>query len=411
MDSARSFARVQLPLGAVAAVVLGWGSGPSAQSVLVVDAAGGTPFATLQAAVDAAAPGDTVLVRGGDYAGVTIDRALSLVADEGAAVRVAGTVTVESLNATDWVRVHGVAATAAGFPVFPVLPALVVRNCLGTVWVEDSAFTAGFTPLGTATGGAITDCTAVVLQDTAFAGASAGPGLRVERAAVHAFGGSATGGISGIGTAGGPGLDLLDATAYLQGSTARGGPGLGAGPVGGGCHPAGHGGVGARMSGGGSVLRTVGSTLEGGAGGLGFSFCGPGNPGLPTEVLGGFADLDLAAAVFRFEAAPVAREGGAIDFTLTGTPGEPVILMFGFAPQPIWLAVIKAPLLPEVATFVAIPLGNLPASGTLSLPAVVPELGPGIQFVRWFAQVLAPSTIEGPLGGYGQAQTLLDSAF
>ena len=42
-------------------------AGPIAAATLVVDPAGGGPFAAIQPALDAAAPGDTVLVRPGEY--------------------------------------------------------------------------------------------------------------------------------------------------------------------------------------------------------------------------------------------------------------------------------------------------------------------------------------------------------
>ena len=66
--------------------------GASAQaSVLVVDASGGGAFTSLQAAVDAAASGDLLLVKGGVYSGFTADgKALTIVEDSGHAASVLG---------------------------------------------------------------------------------------------------------------------------------------------------------------------------------------------------------------------------------------------------------------------------------------------------------------------------------
>lgn len=71
--------------------------------VRVVDIAGGAPYTSIQAAVNAAVDGDVILVkRTGNYAGFTIDnKALSIVGDSAAAqVRVNGAVNVTNVTAT-----------------------------------------------------------------------------------------------------------------------------------------------------------------------------------------------------------------------------------------------------------------------------------------------------------------------
>ena len=77
---------------------------PVFAGVLVVDAAGGGAFTQIQPAVDAALPGDLVLVRAGDYEGFTIaGKSVNVVGDGTTAqhVQVKGVVLVRD---TRWPR-------------------------------------------------------------------------------------------------------------------------------------------------------------------------------------------------------------------------------------------------------------------------------------------------------------------
>lgn len=69
------------------AVVTPAGAQSGSGATLVVDAAGGGNYTTIQAAIDAAAAGDTIEVRSGDYAGFTLDKAVTVRGDGGAVVR------------------------------------------------------------------------------------------------------------------------------------------------------------------------------------------------------------------------------------------------------------------------------------------------------------------------------------
>src|SRR6185295_9138873 len=75
-------------------------STPASAGVLVVNAAGGAPYTTIQAAVDAAIDGDTVHVKAGNYTSFTIsNKSISVAADAGAHPYISGGVRVQSLLA------------------------------------------------------------------------------------------------------------------------------------------------------------------------------------------------------------------------------------------------------------------------------------------------------------------------
>ena len=139
-------------LGIVAALVLSAGGVATATtdrggSVLVVDAAGDAEYSSVQAAVDAADPSDTVRVRPGVYPeNVTVDGAVRIVAPQGATLDGTGIdggsaievetdadVVVEGLTITDYSRGISALGTAGDWQIRNV----TVRN------VEFGAVAAG----------------------------------------------------------------------------------------------------------------------------------------------------------------------------------------------------------------------------------------------------------------------------
>ena len=90
--------RVALALAALLFV----GLAPATGQFLVVDASGGGDFLTIQPAVDAALPGEVVLVRGGVYPSFVLDKPISVLAEAvapGANSVVAGPVLVRDIPA------------------------------------------------------------------------------------------------------------------------------------------------------------------------------------------------------------------------------------------------------------------------------------------------------------------------
>lgn len=101
--------------------------------VLVVDAAGGGSFTDLQPAIDAAVPGDTLLVKTGNYGPFALQEGLSIVSDEGATVVVLGNSSIQSVPVGQTAVVSGIELRGDS----PWSSALVVFGCAGPVRLQD----------------------------------------------------------------------------------------------------------------------------------------------------------------------------------------------------------------------------------------------------------------------------------
>ena len=107
------------------------GNSTAAGQVWIVDASGGGNFSNIAAAVTAAAQGDTILVRGGNYSGFVItNKSLELAADGSQVPRVNGDATVENLGAGRHVSLSGLHFRSD----------VDVRDCVGTVLFSDCLF-------------------------------------------------------------------------------------------------------------------------------------------------------------------------------------------------------------------------------------------------------------------------------
>jgi hypothetical protein len=198
-----------------------------------------------------------------------------------------------------------------------------------------------------------------------------------------------TGGLGGSdndfgsgGELGGEGLLATGSHVYVSGGSVTGGDG------GNGATPpqSAHcdGGDGVHLMGG-SILRTVGMTPEGGAGGnlSHTTTCGPGQGIVVFQGAVG----SYAIAPRALELPDVLREGEAGDLVLSGEPGDTFALIFSLdalffeGPGPL------GSFLPAPPTFGPINLGPLPGSGQLTLPFIVPSLQ-GLDAVTFVVQAV-----------------------
>ena len=324
---------------AIALAILALTPHSSAEGVHIVGAPGLGPFDELQQAVDAAAPGDTLLVAGGQYAAFTIaGKALFVRAAPGQVVRVHGPVVVRDLAPAQVVVLAGltVDAPAPSAPVPEGLPALVGLDIAGHLRLEDcslraaSGFPAPFTGTSFGAGGdglRLVDCAQVGLLGCTLAGGAGGgasqgasvdaggrggAGVRASgatRLALHEcdLRGGAGGSSLGSGGDGGHALWLQGQGAFAAGGVLLGGSGGHA--LGTDCsRPPGNGGHGVHI---GAVTETQskGASFAGGSPGLGLTCGGSGAPGEPTAGPGLFVPFAELPRVLEADAVVLATGG------------------------------------------------------------------------------------------------------
>lgn len=400
----------------------------SARADVRVVAPTSAPFTTIQAAVNAAADGDVVLVRAGSYAGFTIaNKALDVVGDVGAVVSITSPVQVQNVAVTRHVSLTNlrIVAGATG-------SALVLDANAGGVRVQDCRATGG-TGSGAcaaATEGgagiAVSACDDVAIVRCVLQGGpgvggcdgtTGGSGLRAQASKVALFDTTSHGdrgglgcwqgcqscgygyGYGGIGGAGA--LLVTNSTLLASGSSLTGGSG------GGNCHATddgGWGGAGLWLFN--SSARAVSCNLQGGPPAQnGF----PSIPGAP--IVGPGAQTSTLPARHMSATIPV-RELQTMSLTLQGQPGDRVELVV--APRLRFLlmpAFQGVSLLRLARPQLVQQLGTIGAGGTLTTSWSIPDLGPGVQNQQWFLQAIFTSTSGEVSYGPPATQVLLDAAF
>ena len=396
-----------LPLAALALA-----TPAAAAEIWTVDQPGQGDFNTIQAAVDAAANGDTILVRA-DTSGVVEIAGKSLVLQgegapvlwnnwfdivgEGAAVR------VRDLGPGQSVAWRGIALRGSpGIATSISAPLLEVRDCQGAVLVEDVSFEGNGRPVF------IESCSSVTLVGTttepfpsAGPGSQAGPGgglpgiraisstLFLHDCVVRGSDGFDTLsiGLGVVGPAdGGSAISLKDTDLVAVGSQFLAGDG-GSSTSPSNCYPGGNGGKGLVVVNG-STARLLDSVAMAGVGGAGSCGLADGNDGSASVVNGG-SQLDVVAGDARkYQTNSPATEQGTLDLTFTGQPGDLVLLAFSGAFEP---GLFIAPL--GVALHVQPPfalqaLGTIPANGSLGIPFSLPSLPPGVEHLTLATQAV-----------------------
>jgi len=373
-------------------------AGPLAADVLTVGPGPGDDHSTIQAAVDAAADGDSIVVRASPVQGpVTVDgKSLTLIADPGAGflpLYVEGPWVVQKLG-------PGQSFAAWGFRIVAgsQQPALALRFDQGAVRMSASRFegSGSSSALDEGNVGAyVTQCADVTMVDcTAIGGdgftdfslncvdsgncvdpTDGGAGLRVRNSTVHLFGGACTGGDGGdhygvmigqgFGGNGGPGLDDIDGNVCAFGTSLNGGYG--------GVGDAGDGVIGAS-----AVFGTTQATL---------TLLGASTPnGVPPGA------IDLGPDARRLEA-PGPTTAGGTPLVIHGVPGERVFVRYGASGTPPILQ-YKGGLLPGGGAR-SVALGTIGANGVLAADVPPPALPAG---QIGAAHTLRAFVVTGPLG-------------
>ncbi|MEM7310827.1 MAG: hypothetical protein AAF682_29420 [Planctomycetota bacterium] len=354
--------------------------------VLLVDGAGGPgAFIGIQGAILAASEGDTIVVEEGDYAEFeVVGKSLSIVAEEGALVRIVGAFT--SLTAP--LEVRDLAAdqsvTVRGLVVYPDAissgePAVQLRDNAGVVLLEDVQVEAYEN--WSSQGLLVEDCDAVILSRCSFLSGQCVtpcPGGRIADSSVSLYDTSFVGseGIPGSlfapVSAGGAGLSLSVSSVFAAGCSFTGGQGGPAEAFE--CQAAA--GDGFDLGSSTAVLRDcVLSPGQPGEGGLQDPPC-PDPAGEALTSMGGTLQ-ELTGEARSFEATPLVREGELLVETFTGPPDDFVFLAFAGALEPAFLPAVAGDFALAAPFGIAFK-GQLDASGTLVDPVPIGELGPGV---------------------------------
>jgi hypothetical protein len=363
--------------------------------VLVVDdqPGPGIDFTSIQAAVDASADGDTVLVKGGSFAETVYitSRGLTLIADSGTDVVIQGGVRIYGTQATQSILLRGlrVPGTSIANPY-----GLVVHLAAGAVWVEDCVLHGSSSFGGPGLGATVSDSAGVTFVRCELRGGSGigkgnppagGSGLS-SNGPVHVFDSSVRGGdvpaftgvfFFGTTSSGGAGVQLYGGALFASGTVIVGGAGSNgyAHPTFG-CIGGGHGGAGIAGVGLGTSAVLVGTTAQGGSGGPAFGACAAGSGGAATWLVGGSVTTLPGSAHSALFSAPI-REGQAITGTLHGVPGELAVLALAPSLHAGTLLLPLAGVALLGGPISVLGIGQVPASGVIAIAGTAAPLSGG----------------------------------
>ena len=409
--------------------------------VLVVDAAGGAPFTQIGPALQAAAPGDVLLVRGGTYAPFAVaNRSVTIAGEHGSLVQVSGTIQVRNLAAGRTVLLHGLHTSGASSSSANDGPGITLKNDAGPVRVQAclAQGAAGFPGVRVQGSGDV-----AVSSSQAFGGVGwefSGSGIVADGTAIAIYGCAligadgappwsytppgCRGGSAGSGVRCWTDGFLFCGGSFLQGGSGQNGiNGCYGGPVYGDMAHGGSAGDGLDLRNGQQTLWQFDDVFQIGTpgwGGSGQCGCGlvancDGDPGLPgVQVHSSAGDLITtlpgSSAVLATSANP-ARELTTLGITMNSGPGESVLLVAcsatAFAPE----ANRGVRLVDSNGSHLTQRIGTTDAQGHLAYSWPIPDLGPGIESQVLHLQALVVSPGGTRRWSNPVALVLLDSAF
>ncbi len=404
---------------ALPALLLTAAAAPASADVLTVGPSG--LFADIQSALDAAADGDTVLVDpSGTYAAFTIpDLDVSVVGD--GPVRVDGTIHLAALGAGRDVLLSDLHTSVFGDLM------LEASGALGSVRVDTctlrGATSVAIPQFSSVPGAVVSQSTDVAFTACDIRGGVNGAGIVVLDSEVSVVDSTVRGGSANDGGAffllkGGPGMFVDDdATCFVGASTITGGNGnLAIYPATPWCHDGGDGGDGLDLDIG--LVRMRATQLVGGSGpsgsdpDVGCPLGGSdGAAGAPSSVSPSGTLVSLAGTQPSVTLPTLLREGQVGEAVFAGTPGDLVGLTWNPSAATAWWSDVGQQLVSFQPTLQLRLAGTLPAEGQLTVPFQVGELGPGVEGVRLFLQVLSGDPSGAVTLGSARPLVLLDAAF
>jgi hypothetical protein len=384
----------------------------------------GVDFATIQAAVNASSDGDLILVRSGGYSTFTIDgKRLTVTADAGASAFVNLRAFAQNLAPTDSVVLRGL-----GHDSTPAYSDFGFRftNCAGPIWVEDSKFR---TSPGVACVDAQSSLSIALLrctteQTSGFPLFSAPLGcVQASDSGVQIFDCDFEGLISdspGCGFA--PTIHGVWASGasslFASGSAFKGGDVAG-------CQDSLFGFCSGLPAGSGLALDNAASAvtldcaLVGGqsmgstcCSPPGFT-CGPGPQGAPVTLGLGASHLVLEEVSRSFEVGSPIRAGQTAQLTISGYPGDLVVMLYSYRQEHAYVpgtGTLLVPLALGTETGIVI-LGTMGGTGVLQTAVPFGLFPPELEFFELFLQpAFINSQLVVILGG-GSVLDVLNQAF
>ena len=372
--------------------------------IVVDDVAGpGVDYTSLQAAVDAAGAGDSILVKPGTYAGFTIDgKTIRMGADVPSSVDVTSQVAVRNVAEDQFVALKGLS-------IVTTTP-MSISSCDGAVQIEDCVIAAtGIALFESIVALSVSGCDEVILVDCFVDGGdfisalqAGGTGLTASNSGLSIWDSQLFGGTYFTGVAGTSGAFLSDCDLFASGSTFTGGEGGPGDPDTGNpfqpCTDGAAGGAGLTATS--PIPRTytlIECTLTGGAGGPSTNpACNVGSAGPASDLTSVILDEPAIAARHYDLTFPIVQ-GVPGQVVFDGQPGDLVWTIYSLGADsrefPLFLGTLA---LADPLKYVY--FGTIPGSGQKLIPVNV-TLSSGAPFVAIHEQVLFFNLVDGFVHG------------